>query len=114
MNIPLYRFFSCLSNEVRLRCLYLISQTEEVCVCDIGETLRITQPAASKALHCLKEAGLVAGRRDANWNYYRINPDMPAWMKTIFDTTVQQLEDSGQYLEDRKRIRSLAVSGCCR
>jgi ArsR family transcriptional regulator, arsenate/arsenite/antimonite-responsive transcriptional repressor len=112
MNIPQAILFSALSNDIRLRCLFLVSSIDEVCVCDIVETLRLTQPTASKALHCLKSAGLVSDRKVANWNYYRMNPGMPDWKKTIVDVTVRELEMTGQVLADQKRIKKLAVRPC--
>ncbi len=107
MNIDLTKFYSALSNETRLRCLYLVSKFDEICVCDVVETLDITQPAASKALHILRDIGLLKDRKDANWNYYRISPDIAEWTKSILDTTVTEMDHSSCYDRDRKRIQRL-------
>lgn len=113
MNIPQSKLFSALSNSIRLRCLYLISNIDEVCVCDIVEALRITQPTASKALNCLKDAGLISGRKAANWTYYSANSEMSDWKRRIFDATVSELGESKEIQRDEKRMRKLVSKRCC-
>jgi ArsR family transcriptional regulator, arsenate/arsenite/antimonite-responsive transcriptional repressor len=105
VNIDHTELFATLSNETRLRCLYLAARHREVCVCEVVDTLGIAQPTASKALNALKAAGLVKDRRDANWIYYRLNESMPMWIEAIVDATVDQLARSKTYLADEKRFR---------
>lgn len=63
--------FKALADETRLRILGLLL-TGEVCVCDIHESLRISQPKASRHLAYLRRAGLVDTRRDGLWVHYRL------------------------------------------
>jgi ArsR family transcriptional regulator len=105
VNIDHTELFAILSNETRLRCLYLAARHPEVCVCEVVNALGIAQPTASKALNALKAAGLVKDRRDANWIYYRLNDSMPGWIKAIVHATVDQLARSKMYLADEKRFR---------
>lgn len=58
-----------LSDETRLRIINLL-YVNELCVCDIVETLSITQTKASRHLQYLKNAGLVQDRKHAQWAYY--------------------------------------------
>lgn len=58
-----------LSDETRLRILNLLYE-KELCVCDIMETLQISQAKASRHLIYLKNAGLVTDRKQAQWAYY--------------------------------------------
>lgn len=60
-----------LSDETRLRILNLLYE-KELCVCDVMETLKITQAKASRHLIYLKNAGLVRDRKHAQWVYYSI------------------------------------------
>jgi ArsR family transcriptional regulator, arsenate/arsenite/antimonite-responsive transcriptional repressor len=60
-----------LSDETRLRILNLLYE-KELCVCDIIETLQITQTKASRHLSYLKNAGLVTDRKNAQWVYYSV------------------------------------------
>jgi ArsR family transcriptional regulator len=109
VNINHTEIFATLSNETRLRCLYLTARHHEVCVCEVVDTLGIAQPTASKALNALKAAGLVKDRRDANWVYYRLNESMPKWIEAIVRATVDQLARSKTYLADEQRFRKSRV-----
>jgi ArsR family transcriptional regulator, arsenate/arsenite/antimonite-responsive transcriptional repressor len=63
-----------LSDETRLRIINLLFE-KELCVCDIMETLKITQTKASRHLSYLKNAGLVEDRKHAQWVYYSLVHD---------------------------------------
>ncbi len=68
--------FKALSEETRLRILKLL-ENGELCVCDIAETLKMTQPNISFHLGMLKEAGLIKDRRNGRWIHYSLDePDM--------------------------------------
>jgi ArsR family transcriptional regulator len=66
------RFFKSLSDETRLKILWLLSGTEEICVCDIIDVLGITQSKASRHLRYLYHLGWVTDRRDGLWMIYRL------------------------------------------
>ena len=66
------RFFKSLSDETRLKILWLLSGTEELCVCDIIDVLRITQSKASRHLRYLYHLGWVTDRRDGLRMNYRL------------------------------------------
>jgi ArsR family transcriptional regulator len=108
-NIDPTEIFSTLSNPVRLRCLCLIATVEDVCVCEIEESLQIAQPAASKALNALKTAGIVTARRQANWNYYCLAADLPDWLREIVRRTVEELSSHKPFQADRNRLAKLNV-----
>lgn len=63
--------FKALSDETRLRILNLLFE-QELCVCDIMETLQISQTKASRHLGYMKNAGLVNDKKQAQWVYYRM------------------------------------------
>ena len=63
-----------LSDETRLRILNLLYE-RELCVCDVMETLQISQAKASRHLIYLKNAGLVKDRKHAQWAYYALTRD---------------------------------------
>jgi ArsR family transcriptional regulator len=64
--------FKALSDETRLRILSLIKEGE-ICVCDIAETLNMTQPNISFHLSMLKEAGLIKDRKNGRWTHYSLD-----------------------------------------
>lgn len=100
--------FSALNNETRQRVLHLLAVNGELCVCEVVSALDIAQPAASKALNNLKNAGLLSTRRDANWTYYRIGRPQPKWLAQIIRATVARLEDWPVCQADQTRFRQSA------
>ena len=63
-----------LSDETRLRIINLLYE-RELCVCEIMETLEISQAKASRHLIYLKNAGLVKDRKQAQWAHYSLKKD---------------------------------------
>src|SRR5712692_8936358 len=82
----LENLFKALADSTRLRILGLLL-TGEVCVCHIHESLRISQPKASRHLAYLRKAGLVLARRDGLWMHYRLadlsDPVLQALSSTV-------------------------------
>jgi ArsR family transcriptional regulator, arsenate/arsenite/antimonite-responsive transcriptional repressor len=66
------RFFKSLADETRLKILWLLSGTQELCVCDVIDLLGITQSKASRHLRYLYHLGWVTDRRDGLWMNYRL------------------------------------------
>jgi ArsR family transcriptional regulator, arsenate/arsenite/antimonite-responsive transcriptional repressor len=73
------RFFKSLSDETRLKILWILSGTEELCVCDVTNVLGITQSKASRHLRYFYHLGWVKDRRDGLWMNYRlaVTPNSP-------------------------------------
>ncbi len=67
--------FKTLSEPVRLRIVYLLLEAGELCVCDLVETLALSQSVVSRHLAYLRNNGLVVTRREGVWIYYRIVGD---------------------------------------
>ncbi len=65
-------FFKSLSEPVRLRILYLLLERGELCVCDIVDSLELSQSVVSRHLAYLRNSGLVNTRRKGVWIYYQL------------------------------------------
>lgn len=61
-----------LADGTRIKILMLLSR-QEMAVCELIETLSLSQPAVSHHLKLLKHAGLVQDNRVGKWIYYTIN-----------------------------------------
>jgi ArsR family transcriptional regulator len=60
-----------LADPMRLRILDLLAQQRgPVCVCAITATFDLGQPTISHHLRILRQAGLIAGKKDGIWVYY--------------------------------------------
>ena len=61
-----------LSHPARLRILELLAQCGEACVCHLVAALGRRQPYVSQQLAVLRDANLIAERRDGTLVYYRL------------------------------------------
>ena len=75
------QFGKCLSDETRARIALLVAGEKELCVCELTCALDETQPKISRHLAQLRSCGFLADRRQGQWVYYRVHPDLPAWAK---------------------------------
>ena len=77
--------FKALSDPHRVRILNLLSNSNEsVCVCDITESLGLSQPTTSFHLKKLAQAGLLAREQRGTWAYYSLNRGVLARMQDVF------------------------------
>lgn len=84
------QFFKCLSDETRMLSMMLIAQLGELCVCELMVALDDSQPKISRHLAQLRNCGLLSDRRERQWVYYSLAPDLPAWALALLDTLCQQ------------------------
>jgi ArsR family transcriptional regulator, arsenate/arsenite/antimonite-responsive transcriptional repressor len=68
------RFFKALSDESRLKMLWLLLNHRELCVCDVMAVLEITQSKASRHLAALRHIGIATDRREGLWAHYSLRP----------------------------------------
>jgi ArsR family transcriptional regulator len=75
--------FRVLGEPARLQILSLIAAqpNQEVCACELVETLGLAQPTVSHHLKVLYEAGLLTKDRRGTWIYYRILPEKLAMLR---------------------------------
>lgn len=67
----LAELFKVFGDSTRIRILFVLFESE-VCVCDIAESLNMTQSAISHQLKILKQNKLVKSRRDGKTVYYSL------------------------------------------
>lgn len=83
-------FFKALADETRLKCLLLIQHEEELCVCELMAALAESQPKVSRHLAQLKKSGLLLDRRQGQWVFYRIHPQLAAWCQGVLAQTLAE------------------------
>lgn len=64
--------FKALAEESRLRILALLTDGE-MCVCEIEETLGMTQSNVSRHLTALRNAGIIECNKSAQWAFYSVS-----------------------------------------
>jgi|UPI0003626A6B ArsR family transcriptional regulator len=99
--------FKGLSDPVRLRISYLLTQREPLCVCHITDALALPQSTVSRHLNILKQCNVVEAERKGTWVYYRLS-DSPQ-----VRLLAEMLNDSGvseaQFQQD---LENLDVRTC--
>ncbi len=67
----LAELFKVFGDSTRIRILFVLFEAE-VCVCDLAESLNMTQSAISHQLKILKQSKLVKGRREGKSVFYSL------------------------------------------
>lgn len=106
-------FFNLLSDETRLRCLLLLHQEKELCVCEFSHILESIQPKISRHLAHLRKSGLVTDERRGQWVYYRLSDDLQKWMQQILITTMEDLKNIEPYRSDFEKLSILDKQNLC-
>jgi ArsR family transcriptional regulator len=99
-----------LADATRLRILGLLA-SGEICVCHIHDSLKISQPKASRHLAYLRRSGLVTTRRDGLWVYYRLAPAVDPLAATIQQAVSHALTHVDAVQKDLRRLER--ETGCC-
>lgn len=96
----LAEYHKALGDKTRLHILSLL-RTEDLCVCELVELLKMTQPAVSQHMRKLKNAKLVKERRQGKWVFYSLDgsmfPFFQEFLKTLPDTSkeIEELKANG-------------------
>ena len=85
----LAELFKVFGDSTRIRILYALFESE-ICVCDLADTLNMTQSAVSHQLKILKNSKLVGCRRDGKMVIYYLADDH---VRTIIDQGREHIEE---------------------
>ncbi len=107
------RLLKAFADPVRLRLLNLLSgEKEEICVCHLGEALSLPQPTVSRHLACLRRNGLVIGRKQGLWVYYRLARPKSGLQSILLGCLGTCLGDPEVSRQDQERLtRKIACCG---
>ena len=74
-SLELADIFKVLGDKTRIKLLSLLAAEEELCVCDIAESLQMGQSAISHQLRVLRAARLVKFRKAGKEAFYSLDDD---------------------------------------
>ena len=100
-------FFKVLADETRLRCLTLIYENYELCVCELIHALELPQSKISRHLSLIKLNNLIIDRRVGQWVLYSVHPNVSKFKINIIDMSINKLKHTKPFKEDRKRLISM-------
>ena len=107
MNILPTTLFAALSHDTRLRCLVLLLEHDELCVCELTHAIGAAQPTISRHLAHLREAELVSDRREGLWIHYRINSELPAWATKVLRETADGVRAMTPFADDLTVLKEM-------
>lgn len=85
----LAELFKAFGDTTRIRILFALFE-EDICVCDLAASLNMTQSAVSHQLRLLKQARLVAGRREGKQIIYYLADDH---VRTIIQKGMEHIQE---------------------
>lgn len=77
--------FKALADTTRLTIVLMLQHRTEICVCDLANSLGLSQPKVSRHLALLKEQQLVIDTKRGKWVYYQRNTALPEWAQQIIE-----------------------------
>ena len=90
----------------RRRILSLVAD-RELSAGEIASRFEITRPAVSQHLAVLRDAGLVAERREGTWRLYSLRPegfaDLRSFLEAFWDEGLERLKEAAENEEGRRR-----------
>lgn len=101
-------FTRALADLTRLRILMLLINEEELCVCQLTESLQMIQPKISRHLAVLREKEMLLDRRSGQWIYYRLHPELPTWCYKALLALSNGCLNAEPYEDDLKRLEDSA------
>ena len=106
---PGHDVFCAIGDGTRRALLRRLADEGEKTVTELLKPLSISQPAVSKHLRCLREAGLVRRRTVGRQRLYRIRGDrlrqVHDWVSHFERYWDEKLDALGDYLDKSKRNR---------
>ncbi|MGY0692748.1 ArsR/SmtB family transcription factor [Virgibacillus sp. FSP13] len=86
------KFLHGFSHKTRIQILECIKE-EEKTVSQIVDDLNGNQSNISQHLACLKGCGLIVGRQDGKYVYYRVRNQLVRDLLTMFDVVLEDVEN---------------------
>ncbi|SJZ89878.1 ArsR/SmtB family transcription factor [Selenihalanaerobacter shriftii] len=91
-----------LAHRTRMEIVDLLAEEKERCVCELTEILEVSQSSVSKHLSVLKQAGIIASRREGLNNYYYLEaPCIVEFFTCLDNILIKELD------QRKKEIKKL-------
>jgi ArsR family transcriptional regulator, arsenate/arsenite/antimonite-responsive transcriptional repressor len=103
------RVLKALADPTRLRIVGLL-RTGEICVCHIYDSLKISQPKASRHLAYLRRAGVVRADKRGLWVYYTLATELTPAVRALLDAAVHCTTLLATTARDVQRLEK--TTGC--
>lgn len=98
--------FQALAEPTRIRIIRLmVTSGEEVCLCEITDSLNEPQAKLSRHLKVLRQAGLLSAQKEGRWVYHRLIPDQ-VHLQHLYDIVRDLPDTDNLYANDLENFQS--------
>ncbi|MGI6487440.1 MAG: winged helix-turn-helix transcriptional regulator [Syntrophomonadaceae bacterium] len=112
LKLEVERAFKALGEPTRLVILRLLAE-QELCVCELEEVMDISQPRISHHLKVLREAGLIAQRREAQRSICSLNQEgLSRVVEAYHAYMTEPLSVMVEFREMHERLTNLDGNSC--
>ena len=108
------KILKAISDESRLRIVYLLSQKSKLCVCEIQEIIGLSQPTISFNLKKLEESEIITHSKNGLWVNYSINKNLEINLLNILNLLINELKNDKKIKEDLKKAEKISRFEICR
>lgn len=111
----IHPLFAALAHPLRLRALLLLHREGELCVCELGHALGVSQPMISRHLAHLRQWGLVSDRRRSQRVFYRLADTLSDWARQVLAGAAAGLTEQNPFAGDRAALIRMTdrPASCC-
>lgn len=109
------KVMKALSDPARIKIIKML-QRRTMCVCEMREALKISQPSVSKHLKILENAGLVDHRKDGLWvDYYTTDGGRSPYVASLLGNLRHWMEEESDVRELINKLPHIRRENiCCR
>lgn len=95
----LNKILKALSDDSRIRIAFLLNRRNGLCVNEVKELIRLSQPTISSHLKVLEETGLITKRKDGLWVNYDIEANLEDGIKKLLADVFYLMKSSKKVKE---------------
>ncbi len=106
------KMFKALSDESRLRIVFLLSR-KPLCVCEITAILELAISTVSKHLSILREAGFIIDKKDGKWVIYELNDAAEEQIRSLITLVIDWLENNNSAQKDLAKLVTVNRNKIC-
>jgi ArsR family transcriptional regulator len=109
------KILKALSDESRIRIINLLKSRKGICVCEIREIIKLSQPTVSLHLKKLEEAGIITFEKDGLWVNYYLNDKMDPESMELVRLITEIIEKDPGAKNDLDKIKNTdRLLICCK
>ncbi len=107
------KVMKALSDPNRVKIIKML-QHKTMCVCEMREALQVSQPAVSKHLKLLEDAGLVSFQKDGLWVNYRLTEgDNSPYVASLLGNLRHWLEEEPEIANLTEKLPTIRREKIC-